>query len=205
MWSNLNPLFAATWPAKGDCWHWIHCCHLRWRQPFCPRICRPAENRRRADRHPPSISPPRITLANKNTAATAGYSAPPRRLAGGSRLRLKRSNAAPGALYALCRHRSSDDSAELLESLVQMGVDPPGTSGAVPPSTALAAPCLCLLDDLYRPRPAPQGGWSAQAPPRRLKAVPERRGWPPWPAGAEFLRSTRPTPQIAAETEPHPP
>jgi len=144
----------------------------------------------------------RITLANRTLLQQAGYSAPPRRweevpaYAEAVRRRTGR--------YALFVTVVPDDSAELMESLVQMGVTLLGPDQRAAFNTPAGRRAFAFWCDLYRrgllPREVVSQGY------RRAIELYQSGELAQVGSGAEFLRSIQTNaPQIAAATRPYPP
>ena len=144
----------------------------------------------------------RITLANTRLLQQAGYSAPPRTWAEVPAYAeaVRRST----GRYALFVTVVPDDSAELLESLVQMGVTLLGPDQRASFNTAAGRRAFAFWSDLYRrgllPREVVSQGY------RRAIELYQSGELAQVGSGAEFLRSIQTNaPQIAAATRPYPP
>jgi len=203
---NLNPLFAANLASKGGL------------QPLEPLLPDGA-----ADNYLPliwqagrSAGPDgtdaqfaipwyltaRITLANGDLLRRAGYQAPPRTwsevpaYAEAVKRRTGR--------YALFVTAVPDDSAELLESLVQMGVTLLDARQRAAFNTPAGRQAFAFWTDLYRrgllPREVVSQGY------RRAIELFQSGELAQVGSGAEFLRSIQTNaPQVAAVTRPYPP
>ena len=203
---NLNPLFAANLASKGGL------LPLDWVLPagapqgYLPLIWQ-AGRSAGPDGQPEQFAIPwyltaRITLANTGLLQQAGYSAPPRTwaevpaYAEAVRRRTGR--------YALFVTVVPDDSAELLESLVQMGVTLLGHQQRAAFNSPAGRRAFAFWTDLYRrgllPREVVSHGY------RRAIELYQSGELAQVGSGAEFLRSIQTNaPQIAAATRPYPP
>ena len=203
---NLNPLFAANLAGKGG---------LLPLEPLLPRGA--AGNYLpliwQAGRSPGPEGTPhqfaipwyltaRITLANMRLLQQAGYSAPPSRweqvpaYAEAVKRRTGR--------YALFVTVVPDDSAELLESLVQMGVTLLDARQRAAFNSPAGRRAFAFWTDLYRrgllPREVVSQGY------RRAIELYQSGELAQVGSGAEFLRSIQTNaPQVAAATRPFPP
>jgi putative chitobiose transport system substrate-binding protein len=203
---NLNPLFAANLASKGG---------LLPLDPLLPpsagdtylagawnagRLPGPGE--REAQFAVPWYLTARITLANRQLLEKAGYSRPPRRweevpaYAEAVKRRTGR--------YALFVTVVPDDSAELLESLVQMGVQLLDDRHRAAFNSPAGQRAFAFWSDLYRrgllPRAVVSQGY------RRAIELYQSGELAQVASGAEFLRSIQTNaPGIAAVTAPFPP
>jgi putative chitobiose transport system substrate-binding protein len=144
----------------------------------------------------------RITLANGDLLRRAGYQAPPRTWAEVPAYAeaVKRRT----GRYALFVTAVPDDSAELLESLVQMGVTLLAPDQRAAFNTPEGRRAFAFWSDLYRrgllPREVVSQGY------RRAIELFQSGELAQVGSGAEFLRSIQTNaPQVAAVTRPYPP
>ncbi|QCH15067.1 sugar ABC transporter substrate-binding protein [Synechococcus sp. CB0101] len=203
---NLNPLFAANLASKGGLLPLEGVLPPGAPQGYLPRIWQ-AGRSAGPDGQPQQFAIPwyltaRITLANTGLLQQAGYSAPPRTwaevpaYAEAVRRRTGR--------YALFVTVVPDDSAELLESLVQMGVTLLGPDQRAAFNSPAGRRAFAFWTDLYRrgllPREVVSQGY------RRAIELYQSGELAQVGSGAEFLRSIQTNaPQIAAATRPFPP
>ena len=203
---NLNPLFAANLASKGGLLPLEGVLPAGAPQGYLPLIWQ-AGRSAGPDGQPQQFAIPwyltaRITLANTRLLQQAGYSAPPRTwaevpaYAEAVRRRTGR--------YALFVTVVPDDSAELLESLVQMGVTLLGPDQRAAFNTAAGRRAFAFWSDLSRrgllPREVVSQGY------RRAIELYQSGELAQVGSGAEFLRSIQTNaPQIAAATRPYPP
>ena len=203
---NLNPLFAANLASKGGLLPLEGVLPAGAPQGYLPLIWQ-AGRSAGPDGQPQQFAIPwyltaRITLANTRVLQQAGYSAPPRTwaevpaYAEAVRRRTGR--------YALFVTVVPDDSAELLESLVQMGVTLLGPDQRAAFNTAAGRRAFAFWSNLYRrgllPREVVSQGY------RRAIELYQSGELAQVGSGAEFLRSIQTNaPQIAAATRPYPP
>mgnify|MGYP006271247365 CR=1 FL=1 len=203
---NLNPLFAANLASKGGLLPLEPVLPPDAAAGYLPRLWQ-AGRSAGPDGRPQQFAIPwylttRITLANTQLLRQAGYGAPPRQwqevpaYAEAVKRRTGR--------YALFVTVVPDDSAELLESLVQMGVTLlDGHQRARFNSTA-GRRAFAFWTDLYRrgllPREVVSQGY------RRAIELYQSGELAQVGSGAEFLRSIQTNaPGIAAATRPYPP
>jgi len=203
---NLNPLFAANLASKGGLLPLDAVLPPGAPQSYLPLIWQ-AGRSAGPDGQPQQFAIPwyltaRITLANTRLLQQAGYSAPPRTwaevpaYAEAVRRRTGR--------YALFVTVVPDDSAELLESLVQMGVTLLGPDQRAAFNSPAGRKAFAFWTDLYRrgllPREVVSQGY------RRAIELYQSGELAQVGSGAEFLRSIQTNaPQIAAATRPYPP
>ena len=203
---NLNPLFAANLASKGGLLPLDGVLPAGAPQGYLPLIWQ-AGRSAGPDGQPEQFAIPwyltaRITLANPGLLLQAGYSAPPRTwaevpaYAEAVRRRTGR--------YALFVTVVPDDSAELLESLVQMGVTLLGPQQRAAFNSPAGRRAFAFWTDLYRrgllPREVVSQGY------RRAIELYQSGELAQVGSGAEFLRSIQTNaPQIAAATRPYPP
>ena len=203
---NLNPLFAANLASKGG---------LQPLEPLLPQgasktylpLIWQAGQSAAPDGQPQQFAIPwyltaRITLANTQLLSQAGYSAPPRTWAEVPAYAeaVKRRT----GRYALFVTVVPEDSAELLESLVQMGVTLLDARHRAAFNTPAGRRAFAFWSDLYRrgllPREVVSQGY------RRAIELYQSGELAQVGSGAEFLRSIQTNaPQVAAATRPYPP
>jgi len=203
---NLNPLFAANLASRGGLLPLDSVLPPGAASGYLPLIWQ-AGRSAGPEGQPQQFAIPwyltaRITLANSTLLQQAGYSAPPRRweevpaYAEAVRRRTGR--------YALFVTVVPDDSAELMESLVQMGVTLLGPDQRAAFNTPAGRRAFAFWSDLYRrgllPREVVSQGY------RRAIELYQSGELAQVGSGAEFLRSIQTNaPQIAAATRPYPP
>jgi putative chitobiose transport system substrate-binding protein len=203
---NLNPLFAANLASKGG---------LQPLEPLLPEgaasaylpLIWQAGRSAGPDGQLQQFAIPwyltaRITLANGDLLRRAGYQAPPRTWAEVPAYAeaVKRRT----GRYALFVTAVPDDSAELLESLVQMGVTLLAPDQRAAFNTPEGRRAFAFWSDLYRrgllPREVVSQGY------RRAIELFQSGELAQVGSGAEFLRSIQTNaPQVAAVTRPYPP
>lgn len=203
---NLNPLFAANLASKGGLLPLGPVLPPDAAAGYLPRLWQ-AGSSAGPDGRPQQFAIPwylttRITLANTQLLRQAGYSAPPRRwqevtaYAEAVKRRTGR--------YALFVTVVPDDSAELLESLVQMGVTLLDARQRAAFNSPAGRRAFAFWTDLYRrgllPREVVSQGY------RRAIELYQSGELAQVGSGAEFLRSIQTNaPGIAAVTRPYPP
>ena len=203
---NLNPLFAANLASKGGLLPLDGVLPAGAPQGYLQLIWQ-AGRSAGPDGQPEQFAihwylTARITLANTGLLQQAGYSAPPRTwaevpaYAEAVRRRTGR--------YALFVTVVPDDSAELLESLVQMGVTLLGPQQRAAFNSPAGRRAFAFWTDLYRrgllPREVVSQGY------RRAIELYQSGELAQVGSGAEFLRSIQTNaPHIAAATRPYPP
>jgi putative chitobiose transport system substrate-binding protein len=203
---NLNPLFAANLASKGGLLPLEGVLPANAADAYLPLIWR-AGRSAGPDGSPHQFAIPwylttRITLANGRLLQQAGYAAPPRQwkhvpaYAEAIKRRTGR--------YALFVTVVPDDSAELLESLVQMGVTLLDDRQRAAFNSPAGREAFAFWTDLYRrgllPREVVSQGY------RRAIELYQSGELAQVGSGAEFLRSIQTNaPQIAAVTRPYPP
>jgi putative chitobiose transport system substrate-binding protein len=203
---NLNPLFAANLASKGGLLPLQPVLPPQAPQGYLPLLWRAGQSLG-PDQRPGQYAIPwyltaRITLANGRLLRQAGYSAPPSRwdqvpaYAEAVKRRTGR--------YALFVTVVPDDSAELLESLVQMGVTLLDGRQRAAFNTPEGRRAFAFWSDLYRrgllPREVVSQGY------RRAIELYQSGDLAQVGSGAEFLRSIQTNaPQIATATRPYPP
>ena len=198
---NLNPLFAANLASKGGLLDLGPLLPPGAGDTYLPRIWQAGQAEGRQFAIPWYLTA-RITLANRELLAGAGYRQPPRRweevpaFAEAVKRRTGR--------YALFVTVVPDDSAELLESMVQMGVTLQDGRHRAAFDSPAGRRAFAFWTDLYRrgllPREVVSQGY------RRAIELYQSGELATLASGAEFLRSIQTNaPRIAAVTEPHPP
>ena len=203
---NLNPLFAANLASKGGLQPLEPLLPEGASTTYLPRIWQAGQSAA-PDGQPQQFAIPwyltaRITLANTQILSEAGYSAPPRTWAEVPAYAeaVKRRT----GRYALFVTVVPEDSAELLESLVQMGVTLLDARQRAAFNTPAGRRAFAFWSDLYRrgllPREVVSQGY------RRAIELYQSGELAQVGSGAEFLRSIQTNaPQVAAATRPYPP
>ena len=203
---NLNPLFAANLASKGGLQPLEPLLPEGSSTTYLPRIWQAGQSAA-PDGQPQQFAIPwyltaRITLANTQILSEAGYSAPPRTWAEVPAYAeaVKRRT----GRYALFVTVVPEDSAELLESLVQMGVTLLDGRQRAAFNTPAGRRAFAFWSDLYRrgllPREVVSQGY------RRAIELYQSGELAQVGSGAEFLRSIQTNaPQVAAATRPYPP
>ena len=203
---NLNPLFAANLASKGGLLPLEPVLPPGAPQAYLPLIWQ-AGRSAGPDGRPQQFAIPwyltaRISLANMRLLRQAGYTAPPRTWAElpAYAEAVKRRT----GRYALFVTVVPDDSAELLESLVQMGVTLLGPDQRAAFNSPAGRRAFAFWSDLYRrgllPREVVSQGY------RRAIELYQSGELAQVGSGAEFLRSIQTNaPEIAAATRPYPP
>ena len=203
---NLNPLFAANLASKGGLQPLEPLLPQGSSTTYLPRIWQAGQSAA-PDGQPQQFAIPwyltaRITLANTQILSQAGYSAPPRTWAEVPAYAeaVKRRT----GRYALFVTVVPEDSAELLESLVQMGVTLLDGRQRAAFNTPAGRRAFAFWSDLYRrgllPREVVSQGY------RRAIELYQSGELAQVGSGAEFLRSIQTNaPQVAAATRPYPP
>jgi len=198
---NLNPLFAANLASKGGLLELDPLLPPGAGDTYLPRIWQASQSEGRQFAIPWYLTA-RITLANRELLGRAGYTQPPRRweevpaFAEAVKRRTGR--------YALFVTVVPDDSAELLESMVQMGVTLQDGRRRAAFNSPAGRRAFAFWSDLYRrgllPREVVSQGY------RRAIELYQSGELATLASGAEFLRSIQTNaPGIADLTEPHPP
>ena len=203
---NLNPLFAANLASKGGLLPLEGVLPAGAPQGYLPLIWQ-AGRSAGPDGQLQQFAIPwyltaRITLANTGLLQQAGYNAPPRtwaEVAAYAEAVRRRTGR-----YALFVTVVPDDSAELLEILVQMGVTLLGPDQRAAFNSPAGREAFAFWTDLYRrgllPREVVSQGY------RRAIELYQSGELAQVGSGAEFLRSIQTNaPQIAAATRPYPP
>ena len=203
---NLNPLFAANLASKGGLLPLDPLLPPGAEASYLPRLWQ-AGRSAGPDGRPQQFTVPwyltvRITLANTGLLRQAGYAAPPRRWeevpAYAEAVKRKTGR------YALFVTVVPDDSAELLESMVQMGVTLLDGRQRAAFNSPAGRRAFAFWTDLYRrgllPREVVSQGY------RRAIELYQSGELAQVGSGAEFLRSIQTNaPRIAAVTRPFPP
>jgi len=198
---NLNPLFAANLASKGGLMDLGPLLPPKAAATYLPLIWQ-ASRQDGGQFAIPWYLTARISLSNSDLLRQAGYSQPPRRweevpaFAEAVRSRT--------GTYALFVTVVPDDSAELLESMVQMGVTLQDRRQRAAFNTAAGRRAFAFWTDLYRrgllPREVVSQGY------RRAVELYQSGELALLSSGAEFLRSIQTNaPGIAAVTRPGPP
>ncbi|NDF63115.1 MAG: extracellular solute-binding protein, partial [Synechococcaceae bacterium WBB_3_034] len=203
---NLNPLFAANLASKGGLLPLERVLPPQAPQGYLPLIWR-AGRSAGPDGRPAQFAIPwyltaRITLANTQLLRQAGYGAPPRtwaQLPAYAEAVKRRTGR-----YALFVTVVPDDSAELLESLVQMDVTLLDGRQRAAFNSPAGRRAFAFWTDLYRrgllPREVVSQGY------RRAIELYQSGELAQVGSGAEFLRSIQTNaPRVAAATRPYPP
>ena len=203
---NLNPLFAANLASKGGLQPLEPLLPEGASTTYLPRIWQAGQSAA-PDGQPQQFAIPwyltaRITLANTQILSEAGYTAPPCTWAEVPAYAeaVKRRT----GRYALFVTVVPEDSAELLESLVQMGVTLLDGRQRAAFNTPAGRRAFAFWSDLYRrgllPREVVSQGY------RRAIELYQSGELAQVGSGAEFLRSIQTNaPQVAAATRPYPP
>ena len=203
---NLNPLFAANLASKGGLQPLEPLLPQGAAETYLPLIWQAGQSAG-PDGQLQQFAIPwyltaRITLANSQLLSQAGYDAPPRTWAEVPAYAeaVKRRT----GRYALFVTVVPEDSAELLESLVQMGVTLLDQRQRAAFNTPAGRRAFAFWSDLYRrgllPREVVSQGY------RRAIELYQSGELAQVGSGAEFLRSIQTNaPQVAAATRPYPP
>ena len=203
---NLNPLFAANLASKGGLLPLERVLPPGAPQGYLPLIWR-AGRSAGPDGQPAQFAIPwyltaRITLANTLLLQRAGYSSPPRTWAEVPAYAeaVKRRT----GRYALFVTVVPDDSAELMESMVQMGVQLLDGRHRAAFNSPAGRRAFAFWTDLYRrgllPREVVSQGY------RRAIELYQAGDLAQVASGPDFLRNLQTNaPGIAAETAPYPP
>ncbi len=203
---NLNPLFAANLASKGGLQPLEPLLPQGAAETYLPLIWQAGQSAAPGGQ-PQQFAIPwyltaRITLANSQLLSQAGYDAPPRTWAEVPAYAeaVKRRT----GRYALFVTVVPEDSAELLESLVQMGVTLLDQRQRAAFNTPAGRRAFAFWSDLYRrgllPREVVSQGY------RRAIELYQSGELAQVGSGAEFLRSIQTNaPQVAAATRPYPP
>ncbi|WP_087068373.1 sugar ABC transporter substrate-binding protein [Cyanobium sp. NIES-981] len=198
---NLNPPFAANLASKGGLLDLTPVLPAGAAELYLPRIWQ--AGRQGGDQFAiPWYLTARITMANRGLLQQAGYAAPPARwrdvpaYAEAVRRRTGR--------YALFTTVVPDDSAELLESMVQMGVRLLDDRQRAAFDTPAGRRAFAFWSDLYRrgllPREVVSQGY------RRAIELYQSGDLAQVSTGPDFLRNLQTNaPGVAARTAPYPP
>ena len=198
---NLNPLFAANLASKGGLLPLQQQLSPQTRASYLPRVLQAAEQEGELYALPWYLTA-RITLANQRLLRQAGYARPPQRweevpaYAEAVKRRTGR--------YALFVTVVPDGSAELLESLVQMGVQLVDDRQRARFNSPAGRRAFAFWTDLYRrgllPREVVSQGF------RRAIELYQSGELAQLASGAEFLATIKTNaPQVASDTVPYPP
>ena len=198
---NLNPLFAANLASKGGLLPLQQRLSPEVRASYLPRVLQAAEQQGELYALPWYLTA-RITLANQRLLRQAGYERPPQRweevpaYAEAVKRRTGR--------YALFVTVVPDGSAELLESMVQMGVQLVDGRQRARFNSPAGRRAFAFWTDLYRrgllPREVVSQGF------RRAIELYQSGELAQLASGAEFLATIETNaPQVAADTVPYPP
>jgi len=198
---NLNPPFAANLASKGGLRDLVPLLPAGAADAYLPRIWQ-AGQQDGAQFAIPWYLTARITMANRQLLERAGYAAPPLRWEGlpayaeAVRRRTGR--------YALFMTVVPDDSAELLETLVQMGVQLLDGRRRAAFNSSAGRAAFAFWSDLYRrgllPREVVSQGY------RRAIELYQAGELAQVATGPDFLRNLQTNaPGVAARTAPFPP
>lgn len=198
---NLNPPFAANLASKGGLLDLAPALPPGAAQTYLPSIWQAGQQQGEQFALPWYLTA-RITMANRQLLERAGYAAPPRRwselpaYAEAVRRRTGR--------YALFMTVVPDDSAELLETLVQMGVQLLDERRRAAFNSPAGLAAFTFWSDLYRrgllPREVVSQGY------RRAIELYQAGELAQVATGADFLRNLQTNaPGVAARTVPFPP
>ena len=199
---NLNPPFAANLASKGGLTDLTPLLPADAAQRYLPSVWRAARDPKAGQIAVPWYLTVRLSLVNQQLLQQAGVTSPPRRWedvpAFARRIRERTGH------YGLFVTAVPDDSAELLESMVQMGVvllDEQQRAGFDSPEGRKA---FAFWTDLYREGLLPREVVSQGQ--RRAIELYQSGELALLASGAEFLRSIQTNaPGVAAVTSPHPP
>jgi len=198
---NLNPLFAANLASKGGLLPLQNRLAPAATASYLPEILRAGEQEGQLYSLPWYLTA-RITLANQQLLRRAGYQQPPRHWAElpAYAETIKRRT----GRYALFVTVVPDGSAELLESMVQMGVVLVDDQHRACFNSAAGRRAFAFWTDLYRrgllPREVVSQGF------QRAIELYQSGELAQVASGAEFLNTIQTNaPQVAAETRPYPP
>jgi putative chitobiose transport system substrate-binding protein len=198
---NLNPLFAANLASKGGLLPLQKRLTPAATASYLPEILRAGEQEGQLYSLPWYLTA-RITLANQQLLRRAGYQQPPRHWAElpAYAETIKRRT----GRYALFVTVVPDGSAELLESMVQMGVVLVDDQHRARFNSAAGRRAFAFWTDLYRrgllPREVVSQGF------QRAIELYQSGELAQVASGAEFLHTIQTNaPQVAAETRPYPP
>ena len=198
---NLNPPFAANLASKGGLLDLAPALPPGAAQAYLPSIWQAGQQQGEQFALPWYLTA-RITMANRQLLERAGYAAPPRRW-----------SELPAYAEAVRRHTGRyalfmtvvpDDSAELLETLVQMGVQLLDERRRAAFNSPAGRAAFTFWSDLYRqgllPREVVSQGY------RRAIELYQAGELAQVATGADFLRNLQTNaPGVAARTVPFPP
>ena len=198
---NLNPLFSANLASKGGLLPLQQRLNPNVRSSYLPRLLKAAEQDGELYALPWYLTA-RITLANQHLLKQAGYTRPPRyweEVPAYAKAMKQRTGR-----YALFVTVVPDGSAELLESMVQMGVQLLDDQHRARFNSPEGRRAFAFWTDLYRdgllPREVVSQGF------RRAIELYQSGELAQLASGAEFLGTIETNaPQVAALTEPYPP
>lgn len=198
---NLNPPFAANLASKGGLLDLAPVLPAGAQQVYLPKIWQAGAQNGQQFAIPWYLTT-RITMANRSVLAKAGYEAPPTRWqdvpAYAQAVRRRTGK------YALFMSVVPDDSAELLETLVQMGVQLLDDQHRAAFNSAVGRGAFAFWSDLYRRGLLPQEVVSQGY--RRAIELYQAGDLAQVATGPDFLTNLQTNaPGIAASTAPYPP
>lgn len=198
---NLNPPFAANLASKGGLLDLAPVLPAAAQQVYLPKIWQAGAQNGQQFAIPWYLTT-RITMANRSVLAKAGYEAPPTRWqdvpAYAEAVRRRTGK------YALFMSVVPDDSAELLETLVQMGVQLLDGQHRAAFNSAVGRGAFAFWSDLYRRGLLPQEVVSQGY--RRAIELYQAGDLAQVATGPDFLTNLQTNaPGIAAATAPYPP
>ena len=198
---NLNPPFAANLASKGGLLDLAPVLPAGAQQVYLPKIWQAGAQNGQQFAIPWYLTT-RITMANRSVLAKAGYEAPPTRWqdvpAYAEAVRRRTGK------YALFMSVVPDDSAELLETLVQMGVQLLDDQHRAAFNSAVGRGAFAFWSDLYRRGLLPQEVVSQGY--RRAIELYQAGDLAQVATGPDFLTNLQTNaPGIAASTAPYPP
>jgi putative chitobiose transport system substrate-binding protein len=198
---NLNPPFAANLASKGGLLDLAPVLPAAAEQVYLPKIWQAGAQNGQQFAIPWYLTT-RITMANRSVLAKAGYEAPPTRWqdvpAYAEAVRRRTGK------YALFMSVVPDDSAELLETLVQMGVQLLDDQHRAAFNSAVGRGAFAFWSDLYRRGLLPQEVVSQGY--RRAIELYQAGDLAQVATGPDFLTNLQTNaPGIAAATAPYPP
>jgi len=198
---NLNPPFAANLASKGGLLDLAPLLPAAAEQVYLPKIWQAGDQNGQQFAIPWYLTT-RITMANRSVLAKAGYEAPPTRWqdvpAYAEAVRRRTGK------YALFMSVVPDDSAELLETLVQMGVQLLDGQHRAAFNSAVGRGAFAFWSDLYRRGLLPQEVVSQGY--RRAIELYQAGDLAQVATGPDFLTNLQTNaPGIAAATAPYPP
>ncbi len=198
---NLNPPFAANLASKGGLLDLAPVLPAAAQQVYLAKIWQAGAQNGQQFAIPWYLTT-RITMANRSVLAKAGYEAPPKRWqdvpAYAEAVRRRTGK------YALFMSVVPDDSAELLETLVQMGVQLLDDQHRAAFNSAVGRGAFAFWSDLYRRGLLPQEVVSQGY--RRAIELYQAGDLAQVATGPDFLTNLQTNaPGIAAATAPYPP